>query len=55
MRQQKINKSADVKKFIRGSNARILTIPPYSPWLNPTEHHIGWIKARIQANVSRGR
>ena len=50
-----INKSADVKKFIRGSDARILTIPPYSPWLNPTEHLIGWIKARIQTEISRGK
>ena len=40
-----IHKSLEIWEFIKNSGATILTIAPYCPWLNPTEHLIGSIKS----------
>ena len=50
-----VNKSKLIKNFIQGSWAKIFTIKPYSPWLNPTEHLIGVIKEKIKKQVARGK
>ena len=50
-----IYKSSDIHRFIEGSNSRILTITPYNPWLNPTEHLIGTIKSKVKAHLNQGR
>ena len=50
-----IHKSSEIHRFIEGSNARILTITPYNPWLNPTEHLIGTIKSKVKVQLNQGR
>ena len=50
-----IHKLSEIHRFIEGSNARILTITPYNPWLNPNEHQIGTIKSKIKIQLNQGR
>ena len=39
-----IHRSEIWKTFLESQNIGLLTIHPYSPWLNPIEHYIGSIK-----------
>ena len=36
-----IHRSSKMLKFLEWSKIRLITIPAYSPWLNPVEHMIG--------------
>ena len=37
-----IHTSKKVNDFLKKEEVSILTITPYSPWLNPVESYIGW-------------
>ena len=50
-----IHKSNHIKSLIKGKKARILTIHPYEPSLNPTEKLILSIKSKIKTRLYRGR
>ena len=50
-----IHKSEKIRSFIQKSGVRIITLAPYSPCLNPTEHLIGAIKSRVKNEVFLGR
>ena len=43
-----IHKSGKVQKFLENNKASLLTICPYSPWLNPVEPYISSIKVKIK-------
>ena len=43
-----IHKTDEIKRFLLSSNLLLTTIPTYSPWLNPWEHLILAIKAKIR-------
>ena len=51
----KYHKSESIKNFIDGSKARIFTLVPYSPFLNPAEQMIGYIKSKIKKELLRGK
>lgn len=44
-----IHKSKKVCEYIEETQARLCTISPYQPCLNPTEQLIGWIKWKIRS------
>ena len=48
MDNSSIHKTLDVHKTLKRHNILALTIPPYSPWLNPWEHLIRSIKTIIR-------
>ena len=50
-----VHKSKALKDFILKAKMKLLTITSYSPWLNPTEQLIGWIKARVRNEINSGR
>ena len=50
-----IHKSKTVKTFWRKKKIRVLWITPYSPWLNPVEGYIGWIKLKLASYLRLGR
>ena len=43
-----IYKTDEIQRFLLSSNLLLTTIPTYSPWLNPWEHLILAIKAKIR-------
>ena len=49
-----IHKSSEIQEFIKESGITILTIIPYFPCLNPTEHLIGSIKSKIKQQLNQG-
>ena len=46
-----IHKSEKNKDFLKNSGVRIITLAPYSLCINPTEHLIGAIKAKVKSKV----
>ena len=51
----KTHKSEMMKEFVVENNIKIVTITPYSPCLNPTEHLIGAIKCKLNSLTASGR
>ena len=49
------HKETKLKKFVKDTGYRLLTIVPYSPSLNPWEHFIGAVKNRLKRETSLGR
>ena len=49
------HKSIEVQKFIEGSWIRVITINPLSPWLNPCEYLIAYIKNKVKLQLAKGR
>ena len=47
-----IHKSREVQRFLEHNSLSILSICPYSPWLNPVESYISAIKAKIKKNFN---
>ena len=50
-----IHKSEKIKSFIQDSGVTIITLTPYSPCLNPTEHLIGAIKSKVRSELFSGK
>ena len=50
-----IHVSSKMKDFAESHNVFIVTISPYSPWLNPWEKVIGAIKAKARSLKAHGR
>ena len=50
-----IHKSEKIKSFIKDSGVSIITLTPYSPCLNPTEHLKGTIKSKVRSEVFFGK
>ena len=50
----KIHKSKETESFLKDTNCRLLTITPYSPWLNPAEYFIGAVKNKLKEKLIRG-
>ena len=48
-----IHKLLEIREFIKNSGVTILTIVPYFPWLNPTEHLIGSIKSKMKQQLNQ--
>ena len=50
-----INKSAEIKEFLKESWVQIVIIPPYNPCLNDCENLIGWIKNQLKSQIACGK
>ena len=50
-----IHKSEKIKSFIQDFGVSIITLTPYSPCLNPTEHLTGAIKSKVRSEVFSGK
>ena len=50
-----IHKSEKIKSFIQDSGVSIITLTPYSPCLNLTEHLIRAIKSKVRSEVFSGK
>ena len=48
-----IHKTKEVCQLLNISKIGLLTIKPYSPWLNPVEGYISAIKKRIRLNLEK--
>ena len=51
----KTQKSDMIKEFVKENKIKIVTITPYSPCLNATEHLIGANKCKINSLTGSGR
>ena len=49
-----IQKSEKIKSFIQDSGVTFITLTPYNPYLNPTEHLIWAIKSKVRSEVFSG-
>ena len=49
-----VHVSSSMQTFYKSSKLKVITIPPYSPSLNPTEKLIGSIKAHILKEQAEG-
>jgi transposase len=45
-----IHKTKEVEKLLQEYQTSLLTIAPYSPWLNPAEKYINAIKSNIKSS-----
>ena len=50
-----IHKSIEVQKFIECSWIKVITITPYSPWLNPCEYLIAYNINKVKLQLAKGR
>ena len=50
-----IHKTNEVLKFWKDNHILLTWITRYSPWLNPVEGFIGWIKSSIRAKLKQQR
>ena len=50
-----IHKTNEVLKFWKDNHILLIWITRYSPWLNPVEEFIGWIKSSIRAKLKQQR
>ena len=50
-----IHKTKEVCQLLNISKIGLLTIKPYSPWLNPVEGYISAIKKRIRLNLEKNK
>ena len=55
MDNSSIHKTLNVHKTMKRDNILALTIPPYSPWLNPWEYLIRSIKTNIRKIQGTGK
>ena len=50
-----IHKTQRVRDLLKTSKISMLTITPYSPWLNPVEGFIGSFKKKLWSEVNNGK
>ena len=50
-----IHKSEKIKSFIQDNGVSIITLTPYNPCINPTEHLIGAIKSKVRSEMFSGK